>query len=336
MRFLLTLSFFLSLGSFLSAQHTFSIVAVDVETGEVGSAGATCLTSADCGGCGGAVIISDLVPGRGAMNAQATVCIPNSNLNTGIVQMQIGDAPDEVLAYVLANDNCAFGDTGDRQYGIVDISPDGEARSTAYTGGNALDYANHIIGPNYAIQGNILLGQEVLDGMEAGFLNTEGSLAEKLMGAMQGANIPGADIRCLDDGLSSESSFLRVAVPEDIIGPSLDLIVGATLPGVDPIDSLQTLFDEYLVTVGTQEVAKESWQIQVFPNPTTDAVVFRNLTGAELQLRLLNLVGQVQWQGLAQKGDNSLNLSELEEGQLYLLEVRNGQNELVRTLRLLH
>ncbi|MEO1713099.1 MAG: DUF1028 domain-containing protein, partial [Bacteroidota bacterium] len=227
MRFLLTLSLFVSLGSFLSAQHTFSIVAVDVQTGEVGSAGATCLTSEDCGGCGGAVIISDLVPGRGAMNAQAQVCIPNSNLNTGIVQMQSGDSPDEVLAYVLANDNCVFGDTGDRQYGIVDISPDGEARSTAYTGANALDYANHIIGPNYAIQGNILLGQEVLDGMEAGFLNTEGSLAEKLMGAMQGANIPGADIRCLDDGISSESSFLRVAVPEDIIGPSLDLIVGA-------------------------------------------------------------------------------------------------------------
>ncbi|MEM1218596.1 MAG: secretion protein, partial [Bacteroidota bacterium] len=65
LRFLLTLSFFFSLGSFLLAQHTFSIVAVDVATGEVGSAGATCLTSDDCGGCGGAVIISDLVPGRG-------------------------------------------------------------------------------------------------------------------------------------------------------------------------------------------------------------------------------------------------------------------------------
>ena len=52
--------FLLSLPIHLSAQHTFSIVAVDPVTGEVGSAGATCLNNSSCGGCGGAVIISQL------------------------------------------------------------------------------------------------------------------------------------------------------------------------------------------------------------------------------------------------------------------------------------
>lgn len=318
-----------------SAQHTFSIVAVDPETGEVGSAGATCLTSADCGNCGGAVIISDLVPGRGAMNAQATVCIPNSNLNTGIVQMQLGEAPDDILDWVLTNDNCVFGDTASRQYGIVDLSPEGNPRSTAFTGGSCLDYANHIIGPNYAIQGNILLGQSILDDMEAGFLNTEGSLAEKLMGALQGANVPGADTRCLDDGLSSKSSFLRVAAPDDGATFSLDLIVGATLPGVDPIDSLQTLFDEYLVTVSTPAPPNNSWNVQVIQHPFSGEFLFRNLSGHPLQLRLFDLVGQEQWTGAGQEGDTPLVFPQLAQGQMYLLEVRDSENRLVKTIKLL-
>ncbi len=51
--------------------------------------------------------------------------------------------------------------------------------------------------------------------MEYRFLNTEGSLAEKLMSALQGAKVPGADTRCLNEGTSSLSAFVRVAKPND-------------------------------------------------------------------------------------------------------------------------
>lgn len=263
---ILTCLFFYGIGT---AQDTFSIMAVDPATGEVGSAGATCLTSADCGGCGGAVIINNLVPGVGGINAQAYVCIPNSNLNKGIIEMQMGKSPQEILDFLIANDFCASQSNNPayRQYGIVDLDENNIPRAVAFSGANTSNYSNHITGSNYAIQGNILLGQEILDDMEAGFLNTEGTLAEKLMGAMQGANVPGADTRCLIDGISSKSGYLRVAQPNDEAGDFyLDLIVESTVNGVDPIDSLQSLMNTWLLT-NTNELNLQS-NFSIFPNPS--------------------------------------------------------------------
>ena len=65
------LLFFFSccLSASLAAQDTFSIVAVDVTTGQVGSAGATCLDDTEI--AGGAVIISDVIPDVGAIHTQS-------------------------------------------------------------------------------------------------------------------------------------------------------------------------------------------------------------------------------------------------------------------------
>ena len=259
----------------LLAQDTFSIVAVDPETGEVGSAGASCIDDADCGGCGGVIIISGLIPGKGAMNSQAWACFPNVNLNNGLTTvMTQGHSPDSVLNYVLANDACwaANMDNSYRQYGIVDLDVNGIPRAAAYTGENADDYKNHIIGPNYAIQGNILLGQEILDNMETALLNTEGTLAIRLMAALQGANIPGADARCLQEGVSSKSAFIRVARPGDsVVNYYLELNVPETPFGVEPIDALQALFDEWLIT-NTSNLP--SIKVEIAPNPSKEMVQF--------------------------------------------------------------
>ncbi|HEY6172155.1 MAG TPA: secretion protein, partial [Candidatus Kapabacteria bacterium] len=55
--------------SFSSAQDTFSIVAIDTLTKEIGSAGATCLTEQP--GFPGAVFISDIISGHGAIHTQS-------------------------------------------------------------------------------------------------------------------------------------------------------------------------------------------------------------------------------------------------------------------------
>ncbi len=233
--------------SFGQAQHTFSIVAVDPETGEVGCAGATCLNEEDCNGCGGAVVIGGLLPGRGAICSQATVCIPNGNLLDGIGYMQNGGSPSGILLSLELNDACGFGDFSNRQYGIVDLDENNEPRTAAHTGSAAESYADHIIGDNYTVQGNILIGPEVLEGMQEGFENTEGSLAEKLMAAMQGANIPGADSRCLAEGTSSRSSFLMVACPPDNAPTDcrdINIVIPQLETGEEPIDALQERFDE--------------------------------------------------------------------------------------------
>ena len=80
------------------SQDTFSIVAVDTATGEVGSAGASCIA--------GSIIVSDIIPGRAAINAQALVCIPNVNLQNGLNWMSQGLSPQQVLDSLLAKDAC--------------------------------------------------------------------------------------------------------------------------------------------------------------------------------------------------------------------------------------
>ena len=236
----LILSLLLLVISRTSGQDTFSIVAVDTITGEIGSAGATCLDNNDI--IGGAAIISDLLPGRGAIHTQSFYL--QANRTNARNRMLAGDSPQQIIDWLVQND--AQGDSTVRQYGIVDVDSLGNPRAASFTGSNCLDWKGHRVGIDYAIQGNILLGSQILDNMEMLFVNTPGSLAEKLMAAMQGANTPGADSRCLNEGVSSRSAFLFVARPNDPYGSNyLNLLVGETPFGQEPIDSLQEIFNAW-------------------------------------------------------------------------------------------
>ena len=147
----------------------------------------------------------------------------------------------------------------------------GTARTAAFTGVNCQNYKNHIIGLYYTIQGNILLGQSILDSMEARFLNTSGSLAQRLMAALQGAKKPGADTRCAQYNKSAISAFLRVAKPGDTLGTYYcNLIVNNTPTNKDPIDSLQVLFNNWLLTKEynyNATIPEKTFLYQNYPNP---------------------------------------------------------------------
>jgi uncharacterized Ntn-hydrolase superfamily protein len=255
---------FILLSQFLRSQDTFSIVAVDTITGEVGSAGASCIDDSQIEG--GALIISDVIPGRGGIHTQSYWNATNQqNAHNRMVE---GLSPQEIIDWLTTHDS--QNNPAVRQYGVVDFDSSGHARSAAFTGANCMDYKNHIVGPNYSIQGNILLGQQILDSIEARFLNTEGSFAEKLMAALQGAKVPGADSRCTDNGTSSLSAFIRVARPGDVAGDFYcDLNVPSLPTGMEPIDSLQTLFDAWLETVVGIKEPSSNGEIRIFPNPAS-------------------------------------------------------------------
>ncbi len=264
--FLLSFGFFLTMSS-LFAQDTFSIVAVDEETGEIGSAGASCLDDTQFPGSGGAYIISDILPGRGAIHTQSFYL--GGNQNNARLRMEAGDSPQEIITWLALND--VQGNNSQRQYGVVDFDANGVGRASAYTGLNCLEHKGQRVGSNYAIQGNILIGPEILDSMEARFLSSTGTLAERLMSSLQGANVPGADSRCLSEGVSSLSAFVRVARPDDAEDALyLDLNVPFTAFGVEPIDELQTLFDFWLLTSVDEEALAN--QVRVFPNPATTMI----------------------------------------------------------------
>jgi uncharacterized Ntn-hydrolase superfamily protein len=240
----------------VQAFGTFSICAVDTVTRRVGSAGASCIA--------GAIMLSDPLPDIGVIHTQANYLASNQDYAHNL--MVQGKTPQQVVDGVVAND--AQGNSSSRQYGVVDLVDNG--RSAGFSGPGCQDYKNHLLGKTYAIQGNILLGREILDSMEARFLNTKGTLADKLMAALQGAKVPGADTRCKSYNKSTISAFLRVAKPDDPDNDFyLDLNVNTTNNNTDPIDVLQDQYDDWLATGSKQPFSlhPEGFQIRNHPNP---------------------------------------------------------------------
>lgn len=220
---------FLLVLSAANSWATFSICAVDTVTGEVGSAGASCVN--------GSIMLSDVHPNQGVVHTQASYLAANQNYARTL--MDRGLPPQTIIDSVVAHD--AQGNPAPRQYGVVTLA--GAMKRAGYTGSGCTNYKNHILGPTYAIQGNILLGQQILDSMQARFNRTNGDLACKLMAALQGAKVPGADTRCASNNTSTLSAFIRVARRTDGANYYIDINVPSTPARREPIDSLQKLFD---------------------------------------------------------------------------------------------
>ena len=302
------------------AQDTFSIVAIDPETGEVGSAGASCVDlnnfpNLETG------FLGELFPGAGAINSQAAYL--GQNQTNARNRFNAGDTPQEIIDWLVAND--VQNQPEQRQYGIIALI-DGAPQSAAHTGSNNFDYKNHITGINYSIQGNILLGQEILDSMEARFLRTDGDLACKLMAAMQGANVIGADNRCTDNGTSSLFAFLKVAQPNDIFGnPALSLGVRfQDGQGIEPIDRLQDAFDAaHSCTSSIIENVEFDDIFQVYPNPTDDQLTINTLSEKEYRYKILDLSGTILIKGKLSH-EEIVDVSKFTIGN-YILEIYKGQ-----------
>ena len=312
----------LCLSTSLSAQDTFSIVAVDENTGEVGSAGASCV---DLIGIGyPADFLGDLIPGVGAINTQSFY--EAGNQDNARTRMLAGDTPSEIMTWLDAND--IQNNPQSRQYGAAMIV-NGQAQAASYTGTTCLDWKGHREGVSYAIQGNILLGQQVIDSMEARFLAEPGDLRCKLMAALQGAKMVGADTRCTNNGTSSLFAFIKVAQPTDTYGqPSFKL--GVKTPdgdGIEPIESLQTLFNQQAScgSTGWQEWSPEIPYL-VYPNPFEGVleVTARQKISEGAQASLLDAEGRVVAVEPLQAAQANLRTGHLSPG-FYVLQISSEE-----------
>jgi uncharacterized Ntn-hydrolase superfamily protein len=319
---------FLSSLMWVQAQDTYSIVAVDSVTGAVGSAGASCvdLTNFSLD----ADFLGELFPGQGAINTQAWY-LPANQANAR-TRMQAGDTPQEIIDWLVANDvqnNPAL-----RQYGIAALV-DGSPQAAAHTGVNTDDWKGHRVGDHYSIQGNILLGEFIVDAMETNFLNTEGLLAEKLMAAMQGANVVGADTRCTANGTSSLFAFLKVAQPDDEFGsPSLVLgVITEDGDGIEPVDSLQSLFNNWFMTVSNEDRGTTQ-KLAVFPNPTTYQIQLEIPFAGQSDVRIFSIDGQLFQTMRLVAGSHTLSLSDNPNG-VYVVQVmsEDGKVMLARVVK---
>jgi len=159
---------------------TFSIVAIDPQTGEMGVAVASRYFS-----------VGSVVPWAMAdVGAVAT----QANVNVGYGQQALdllrqGLSAPEVLKKMLADDK--FEGKDGRQVAIVDA----KGNVAAYTGPNAPKWAGDRQGKTWSAQGNILVGPQVPESMGKAFDATQGELAEKLFAALKAGDSAGGDSR---------------------------------------------------------------------------------------------------------------------------------------------
>jgi uncharacterized Ntn-hydrolase superfamily protein len=157
---------------------TFSIVARDSASGELGVAVASRFFA-----------VGNVVPWAEAdVGAVATQSFANTSFGwKSLDLLRYGLEPDEIIEILLRQDD----NPTQRQLGIV--SEDG--RSATYTGSECIQWAGGRNGPNYAVQGNILVGESVVVAMEEAFLNTQGTLSERLYQALIAGEAQGGDAR---------------------------------------------------------------------------------------------------------------------------------------------
>ena len=158
---------------------TFSIVATDLDTGEIG-----------CAVQSKYFAVGNVVPwaraGVGAVATQAAGVAAFGPLILDLLEREELD-PAAAIQAALAAD--AGRET--RQLGVVNA----DGMSAAHTGSRCNAWAGHRTGPGYAVQGNILAAEAVVVEMERAFLNSRGTLAERLVASLEAGQAAGGDSR---------------------------------------------------------------------------------------------------------------------------------------------
>ncbi len=184
--YILVLSFLLLSAAILQAKkinssplaNTFSIVAVDSKTGDIGVAVQSHWFSVGS-------IVSWAEAGVGAVATQSLVNPAFGG--QGLKLLKEGRSPKEALEIMIKSD-----DGRDfRQVAVINAK--GEA--AAFTGTKCIADADHITGRNFSVQANMMLNKKVVPAMAAAFEKSTGTLAERLVAALKGAQEAGGDIR---------------------------------------------------------------------------------------------------------------------------------------------
>jgi len=157
---------------------TYSIVARDPETGQIGAAVQTHQV-----GVGRVVIWTQ--PGYGALVTQSLVNISYGPL--GLSLLREGIPADQVVKALTATDANAFR----RQVAVVTTS--GEV--AAFTGSGCIAEAGHYTGKGFSVQANMMLTDNVIESMRRAYESTRGEFVVRLLAALKAAQKAGGDIR---------------------------------------------------------------------------------------------------------------------------------------------
>jgi uncharacterized Ntn-hydrolase superfamily protein len=240
-----------------SAEATWSVIAVDETTGEVGVAVASCVGFE-------VTVVPILVSGVGAGASQANISRPSGQRMVDAL-VDGASAQETIDTVVDADDGME-----ERQFGVVVLGDAG----AGWTGGDTIDVAIDRRSENgtVAAQGNILVSEDVVDAAIAGFGSAEGELADRLIAGLVAGADAGGDARCGDQ--TATSAALVVARPGDP-----DYAYTDTTPlGPDPaVDLVPSVFVSVLVEKGGERAPDELAEVWAAADQDAPSVVIRQI-----------------------------------------------------------
>nr|WP_321237469.1 DUF1028 domain-containing protein [uncultured Psychroserpens sp.] len=206
---------------------TWSIIAVDRKTGEIGIVGASCTFDVSW--------IGSIEPGKGAVVVQAA-----SNYYAkmrGVTLMENNASAEEIMDAMMVKEF----KPELQQYGVILINDD--SGPLVYSGSQIKDWNGEMVGDDFAVMGNILASEQVIHKAYKAFdQNRDKSLTERLMLALKAGEEAGGDKRCGKQ--YARSAFLMVYKPQD--GAILKLAVQGIEKGGEPaVTLLNQQFDSW-------------------------------------------------------------------------------------------
>ncbi len=158
--------------------NTYSIIAVDSTTGDIGAAVQSHWFS----------VGSNVIWAEAGIGAVATQSLINPEFGPkGLQLMKSGKSVSEAIDILIK------GDEG-RDYRQVALI-DAQGNSSVFTGSKCIPEAGHIHGKYFSVQANLMLRNTVWQAMENAFKTTEAPLAERLVVALEAAEAEGGDLR---------------------------------------------------------------------------------------------------------------------------------------------
>jgi uncharacterized Ntn-hydrolase superfamily protein len=188
-------------------KSTFSVVAIDPLTGDVGIAGASCVPISAAG-------MTALVPGHGASATQAAALDSKQRMQI-FDMLQKGATATEIIDFV--SDESYDASNGIRQYGVVTLNG-GTVHVAGFTGNQTEAWSGDLQNLTMAVsaQGNTLEGPNVVSDALAAFAATDiGSVEfpDRLLRALEAASAAGGDRRCNGNGTrqTAQAAFIAVS-----------------------------------------------------------------------------------------------------------------------------
>jgi uncharacterized Ntn-hydrolase superfamily protein len=200
--------------------HTFSIVARDVNTGEMAVAVQSNWFSV------GTVVAW----GEAGTGVVATQSFVNKSFGIrGLELLKEGKSPQEALDMLLSDDE----GKEFRQLAILDT----QGRVATHTGKSCIDDAGHANGENFSVQANMMLNNKVVPAMEKAWKEKSTlPLAERMVEVLKAAQQAGGDIR------GKQSAALLVVAPVASNEPWNDRLIDLRVDDAkDPITEISRL-----------------------------------------------------------------------------------------------